>query len=152
MKEGISIKGIVDLYISEKVDNEWVQTQHIKQNQILNNMLNHIVKLLGASETQNITKITFGTGLEDTNRTDTSAVMLNTFTKDLNVGGITYPEYNSVKFAFSLLSAEHNGFDITEYALALTNETIVCRIKRGVVKKTADIRIDGTWEIILDII
>ena len=152
MKESFCIYGHLDLKISKLINGIYVPTKYISgKNQILNNMLGHVIKYMNKTNTDEITKISFGTNNETAKRTDTQTTMTDKYTKLLNEP-VSTPEYNKVEYKFSLLTNEHNGYDITEYALTLESGEIVTRIIRGKVEKKDDIRIDGTWTITVDVI
>ena len=148
----ISIQGIIRETVSRKIgNNEWnvIEVREVN-NQILNTMLLQFSQLLGGNTPSPITKITFGSNETLPLITDSKAMMTNIYTKTLS--SITYPTFNSVRFSYSLLEAEHNGNEIREYALTSDDNTIIfSRVIRGLIDKEADIKIDGTWDIITNI-
>ena len=145
----ITIEGIIKETVSKKVGyNEWNVVEKVeKKNKILSSMLTHLSRSLGNASPSPLTKITFGSNGATPQQSDTKSIMTNTFTKP--VLSVAYPSFNSVKFTYSLLEAEHNGNEIREYALTSDDgNTIFSRIIRGMINKEIDVKIDGTWEII----
>lgn len=151
IKENINIEGHFAATIFEKNKNIWQPIEKIDvKNQILNDMLTHVVNMMAYDYTNEITKLTFGTNDATPVRTDTRSVMTDAYTNML-IGSPVLSTYNSIKYEFSLLPSENNGVTITEYALTLTDDTIVTRVVSGEVVKSDNIRIDGSWEITFNI-
>jgi hypothetical protein len=151
MKETLHVYGHFKAVISKLTSGLWVPIDIIDQkNQIVDNLLTHIMTKIGNTTTTNITQLTFGTGTVEPNRTNSISDMVNVYTNTL-IGTPTHPEYNKIKYVFELGANENNGYNISEYALTLDDNTIVCRITRGIVEKKSNIRIDGTWEITIEI-
>lgn len=152
MKSLSKIQGYLNLNVYKKKENLWIFEKNIQgRNQILNDMLAFTTNRISGNTSNTISQITFGTSTVETNRYQNIDVMENTFTKDLTAG-ITYPTINTVVYPFDLLPDEHSGYNITEYALTLTDGSIVTRIVRGIVEKKSDIRLTGTWELTFEII
>jgi hypothetical protein len=151
MKENMFITGRVKSTVREFISGLWIPIDTFDSgNQILNGMLDHTIKKIIGTTTDEITQLTFGTNITSASRTDTVAIMENTFTNNL-IGSPSSSAYNKLKYMFELGPTEHNGYDIAEYALTLNTNEIVCRLTRGIVKKTINIRIDGTWELTINI-
>lgn len=117
-------------------------------NMILDNMYEKLVALLGGGgATTYIDRMQFGTGtlapaadqdFLQTPITPTKAV----------VPTVDAPNFK-VTFAASLLSAEGNGFPISEAALLSADDTLVTRVVFGSRTKTAAYNFDFTWVITL---
>ena len=151
MDETINITGHL-FAVVEEIDGDTSKIIQVidSKNQVLNGMLTLVASKLGGLAAAEITKISFGTNTATPTRTDTLATMENVYTK-LLTGAPTKPAYNQIKYTFTLEPDEHNGYDITEYALTQSDTVIVCRITRGLVSKTSNIRISGNWTITTDI-
>lgn len=149
MKENLIVTGHL-FAIAENINTGKIVQVIDHKNQIVNGLLSTIADFLADSTTHNITQISFGTNTDTPTRTDTASVMENRFVKSIT-GTPTKPAYNQVQYEFTLDPLEHNGYDITEYALTLDNNNIVSRITRGIVKKTDNIRISGNWTITIGI-
>ncbi|MNC78397.1 hypothetical protein D3C75_1305980 [compost metagenome] len=53
-----------------------------------------------------------------------------------------------MRFAFTLGESEANGLNIRELGLLCADETLFARKVRGLIEKTSDLSITGSWTII----
>lgn len=142
MKDSILVKGEFSLIIRDKYRD--VIEEFVDKNLVVNIGKTSLAHLLaGAGSGKQITKISFGTNGADAALTDTA--ITGAFTKAL--GAITYPEFNSVSFAWTLGLSENNGMAITEFGLMSNDLTLFARKARSVINKTSAIQFDGVWKI-----
>lgn len=102
------------------------------------------VLLATASTGKNITKIAFGTSSISPDLADT--VITNAIVKTLD--GFTYPEFNSVQFAWTLDFADANGMNIAEFGLLSEDGGLFARKTRVAIAKDDQLSLVGTWKIV----
>ncbi len=142
MEDVIIVKGEFSLVISDENGN--IIEEFLDKNLVVNVGKDSLCHLLaGAGSGKQITKISFGTNGSGAALTDT--VITGAFTKAL--GAVTYPEFNSVSFAWTLGLSENNGMAITEFGLMSNDLTLFARKVRSVINKTSSIQFDGVWKI-----
>ncbi|MGL5294987.1 MAG: hypothetical protein ACRC9V_14725 [Aeromonas sp.] len=64
------------------------------------------------------------------------------------VSGVTFPTEGQVRFAFTLSESEANGLNIRELGLLCADGALFARKVRGLIEKTSDLSITGSWTII----
>lgn len=141
MNEQLKVRGEITLkiYKNGRVIERWQD-----HNIVVNLGRTILSKLLGgAGAAYVLTQIGFGTG------TGAEAVGNTALTNAVikNLGAVTYPAFNAVRFAWTLETNEGNGKAITELGLFTTGGELFSRRVRSVINKTADIRLEGTWTI-----
>lgn len=99
--------------------------------------------LAGAGTNKHVTKISFGT--DGTAPAVGNTGLTDAFTKAID--SVSYPDASSVRFAWSLTTAEANGKDIQEFGLLSNDNTLFARLTRATISKTSDLRLEGTWTI-----
>lgn len=65
-----------------------------------------------------------------------------------SIDSYTFPSEGNVAFAWSLGTGEANGLEIREFGLLTGDGTLIARKTRGVIEKSSDLSLDGTWTII----
>ena len=100
--------------------------------------------IAGQGSGKNINRIAFGTRGADPSPNDTA--ISGAYTKA--VSAITFPAEGQVRFTFALGESEANGLNIRELGLLCTDETLFARKVRGLIEKTSDLSITGSWTII----
>lgn len=141
--EIISLRGEFELTIKNALGK--IIEKYCDKNLIVNVAKTSLAKLLaGDGANKNITKISFGTNAVAPDVADTD--ITGAFTKA--IGAISYPEYNSVLFNYSLGLAENNGMDIVEFGLVSNDNSLFARKTRSIITKTSDLQFSGTWKII----
>lgn len=105
----------------------------------------NLARLIGSEQTnRHVSKIGFGTNGSAAVEGDTA--LTDAFVKA--IGSVTYPETNSVQYAWSLGSTEANGKEIREFGLITAGDVLFARKSRDVITKQADFTLSGTWKII----
>ena len=108
----------------------------------------NLCKLMGGDAAgEKISQIAVGEG------TATPAVgdvgpLTNEFKKAFT--GVTYPDANSVLFAWELTTAEGNGMNITEFGLLNDSDILCARKTRAAIVKTSAFSIVGSWKIYIN--
>lgn len=102
-------------------------------------------RLLGGDVTnRSVTKISVGTN--GTTPAAGNIAITNPFTKAITA--VTYPATNSVRFSFSIGTAEANGKAILEFGLLTAGDLLYARKTRAAaLNKESDISFSGTWTI-----
>jgi hypothetical protein len=122
-----------------------VVEQYEDKNLIVNLAKSTLAALIGAGNgAKRISKIAFGTSSIAPDVADT--VITNSISK--TVDGVTYPEFNSASFAWTLDYAEANGVNIAEFGLLTVDDSLFARKTRTAIAKTADLRLTGVWKIV----
>lgn len=141
--ETVKVRGEFSLVVRNKRGR--IVERYSGKNLIVNLAKSSLASLLGAGgSTKNINTIAFGTNGTAPDVADT--VITGAVTKGMT--GITYPEFNSVLFAWTLTTAEGNGTAIAEFGLLSVDGTLFARKTRSVINKTSDLSFSGTWKII----
>lgn len=143
--EIVKVRGEFSLIVRNKRGQ--IVERYSDKNLIVNLAKSSLASLLGAGgSTKNINTIAFGTNGTAPDVADT--VITGAVTKGISGGSITYPEFNSVQFAWTLGLSEGNGVAIAEFGLLSVDGTLFARKTRSVINKTADLSFSGTWKII----
>lgn len=144
LQDFVTIKGEFTLFVHDKAGR--IIEKYIDKNLIVNVAKTSMSKLVGGNgANKNITKIAFGTNGTAPDVADT--IITGSVTKSISGGSITYPEFNSVQFAFTLDYADANGMSITEFGLLSNDDSLFARKTRSAIAKTVDIKFTGTWKI-----
>jgi len=138
----VGIKGIFELTVYK---NGQPVEKYKDENMIMNIAKEALAKLIGGDGSgKTITKIGFGTNGSGPTPADTT--LTNAYIK--NITSKTYPQVNQVKFTWSLATSEANGKSIREFGLICSDNTLFARKTRGVIEKSNDISLEGSWTII----
>lgn len=105
----------------------------------------NLCKLMGGNVAgEAITQIAVGEGTAAPDVSDTGP-LTNQFKKA--VSAVTYPDANSVLFAWELTTSEGNGLAITEFGLMNVSDILCARKVRSAINKTNAFSIVGSWKI-----
>ena len=138
----IGLKGIFEIKIYQKGR---LIEEYRDENMIMNVAKEALAKLIGGDGSgKTITKIGFGTNGNGPSPDDTS--LTNAYIK--NITSKSYPQINQVRFNFTLATSEANGKSIREFGLICSDNTLFARKTRGVIEKSDDISLEGSWTII----
>lgn len=141
----IAVRGEFTLIVRDAIGR--IIEEYTDKNLIVNLAKTSLAALLGGNgANKNVSKIAFGTNGVAPDVADT--VITGAVVKAIAGGSITYPEFNSVLFAYTLGLAEGNGLAIAEFGLLSNDNTLFARKTRSVINKTSDISFSGTWKII----
>ena len=99
--------------------------------------------IAGQGSGKNINRIAFGTN--GVGPTPNDQTISGAYTK---ATAITFPAVGQVRFSFTLGESEANGLNIRELGLLCADETLFARKVRGLIEKTSDLSITGSWTII----
>ncbi len=142
--EIVQLRGEFSLVVRNKKGK--IIERYFDKNLIVNLAKTSLAHLLGEGGiTKNITTIAFGTNGTAPDVSDTA--ITGAVTKSI-AGSISYPEFNSVLFGYTLALSEANGLAIAEFGLLSADGTLFARKTRAVINKTSDIQFTGTWKII----
>lgn len=142
-----SLKATGD-FILQVYENATLINTIAEKNLVVTLGLQNIARLLGGHASgKKIENISLGTNATDPALTDTAITA--PFSKALS--GVTYPETNSVMFAFDIDNAEANGMTIREFGLT-NSDSVLCarKVRTGEIIKTSAIRLVGTWKITIN--
>lgn len=105
----------------------------------------NMARLIGGHASgKKIEKIALGTSIIAPALGDTA--ITGAFIKTLS--GATYPDAQSVLFAFDISDTEANGMTITEFGLLNTDNVLCARkVRAGEIIKNDNIRLVGTWKL-----
>lgn len=104
----------------------------------------NIAKFLGGSTSgKSISKIGVGTNGTAPALTDTALTAM--FSKAIN--SVSYPEVNTVRFDWEILSGEANGLSIKEFGLLNADNVLIARKIRSEIIKTSAISLTGSWKL-----
>ena len=105
----------------------------------------NVARLLGGDASGvAVNQIGIGSNGADTTILDTG--LTNTFKKP--VSAVSYPDGQSVRFDFDILSDEGNGITIRELGLFNGNDVLFARkIRTGEIRKDNTVRLVGSWTI-----
>jgi hypothetical protein len=138
----VGLKGIFEIKVYKK--GSLIDTYR-EDNMIMNIAKEALAKLIGGDGSgKTITKIGFGTNGSGPTPEDTT--LTNAYIK--NITSKTYPQVNQVRFTWSLATSEANGKSIREFGLICSDNTLFARKTRGVIEKSDDISLEGSWTII----
>jgi hypothetical protein len=142
MKEQITPKGVFTLKVYKK--GELVHT-FSENNLVVVGGRTAIAKMIGGDTDGNVvTQIAFGESLAPANILDTA--LTNQYAKAIT--SATFPTAGQVDINWSLEEDEENGKSITEFGLLTASDVLFARKVREVIEKTADIRLEGKWQLI----
>lgn len=142
MSDALIAKGQVDI----KVFKDGVEIDRLQDNNLVVTLgKTNIAKLLGGDVAgKAITKIAVGTSSAPAAVGNNS--ITGAFSKALT--GVSYPNANSIMFAFDIDNAEANGMTIWEFGLLNEDDILFARkVRDSSIEKTAAIRLVGTWTI-----
>lgn len=115
------------------------------KNLIVNAARTSLAQLISnAGPNKYISKIAFGTSGISPDISDT--VITNAVIKA--VDGVTYPEFNSASFSWTLDYGDANGLNIAEFGLLSNDLTLFARKTRTAIAKTSDLQLQGVWKIV----
>lgn len=138
-----NLRGEFELIITDLKGN--VVEHYIDKNLIVNLGKTALALLLGSISTgRQINKIAFGTSNIAPDVADT--VITDSISKSID--SVSYPEFNSVAFAWTLDFAEGNGVAIAEFGLLSSDSTLFARKTRTAIAKDAGLKLTGSWKII----
>src|ERR1044072_1151657 len=138
-----ALRGEFSLTITDRSGK--VVERYEDKNLIVNVAKSTLAALIGTGNSaKRVSKIAFGTSSIAPDVADT--VITNSVTKDIEAD--TYPEFNSVAFAWTLDYADANGVNIAEFGLLSFDESLFARKTRTAIAKTADLRLTGVWKIV----
>jgi hypothetical protein len=107
----------------------------------------NLAKLLGGNIAGlPVSKIAVGTGSTTPALTDTA--LTSPFSKAID--SVDYPDVNSVRFNWTLSTAEANGTTITEFGLLNAADSLFARKVRTPIVKTSAISLVGNWKITIN--
>ena len=116
-----------------------------EQNMIMTAAKSALARLIaGQGSGKNINRIAFGTN--GVGPTPNNQAISEAYTKA--VSAITFPTEGQARFAFTLSESEANGLNIRDLGLLCADETLFARKVRGLIEKTSDLSITGSWTII----
>lgn len=140
--EQIALRGELSITLHRAGQQPQTITEH---NMIMTAAKSALARLIaGQGSGKNINRIAFGTNGADPSPNDTA--ISGAYTKA--VSAITFPAEGQVRFTFALGESEANGLRIRELGLLCTDETLFARKVRGLIEKTSDLSITGSWTII----
>lgn len=145
MNDSIKARGEVNIQVFE---NGILKETILQNNLVVTLGKTNIAKLMGGDAVgKAITKIAVGTS--STAAAVGDAAITGMFSKALSA--VTYPDAQSVQFAFDIDNTEANGIDIREFGLLNSNNILCARkVRDAVISKTNAIRIVGTWKITIN--
>jgi len=136
------LRGELTLVIQRRGHAPETITEH---NMIMNVARDALAKLIAGQGTgKTINRIGFGTGSAGPTPDDTA--LSGAYIK--SVGAISFPSAGQVTFSFSLAESEANGKSIREFGLLCSDGSLFSRKVRGVIEKSDDLSLSGTWTII----
>ena len=136
------LRGELTLVIKRRGYEPETITEH---NMIMNIARDALAKLIaGQGAGKSINRIGFGTGSTGPSPDDTA--LTSAYIK--SVGAISFPSAGQVTFSFSLAESEANGKSIREFGLLCSDGSLFSRKVRGVIEKSDDLSLSGTWTII----
>lgn len=147
MNESIIVKGSFSMQCIDAATGKVIDelTEH---NLVVTLGKTNLCKLMGGDAAgEVITQIAVG---ENTAAPDPADVgpLTNQFKKALD--SATYPDANSVLFAWELTTAEGNGLSITEFGLMNVSDILIARKTRAAIVKTNAFSIVGSWKIYIN--
>lgn len=142
--ENIILKGVLSMRCIEAATGK-VLHEFTDNNLVVTLGKTNMCKLLGGNAAGVlINQIAVGEGTSAPDVSDTGP-LTNQFKKA--VDSATYPDVNSVLFAWQLTTSEGNGLAITEFGLMNSNDVLCTRKVRSAINKTSAFSIVGSWKI-----
>ncbi|MGL4448690.1 MAG: hypothetical protein ACRCUZ_13405 [Shewanella sp.] len=142
INESITLRGELSITLHQAGRPPKTLTEH---NMIMASAKSALARLIaGQGSGKNITRIAFGTS--GTGPSPDDAAITGAYTKAL--AAAEFPAAGQVKFGFSLAESEANGLNIRELGLLCADGTLFARKVRGMIEKTSDLSITGSWTII----
>jgi hypothetical protein len=139
----LTLRGEFSMVVKDKSGK--IVDKYEDKNLIVNLAKTALARLLsGGGAGREVTKIAFGTSSIAPDVADT--VITNAVTKNLD--GFTFPEFNSVSFAWTLDYAEGNGINIAEFGLLSSDSSLFARKTRTAIAKSSDLLLTGIWKIV----
>lgn len=151
----MKITGIFELDILDKNGN--IIERYIDHNTVVDVGREVICDLLGGAITgKKIDRIHFGSNGNDATIADTFATLDQTdgsLTTPSTTVTASYPTTTSVKYTWTMSSAQNNGASLREYALIVDDATLqilFSRKVRDVIEKDNTMTLDGNWTLIFE--
>lgn len=142
INDQITLRGQLSITLHRAGQQPHTITEH---NMIMTSAKSALARLIaGQGSGKNINRIAFGTN--GVGPTPNDQAISEAYTKA--VSAITFPAEGQVRFAFTLGESEANGLNIRELGLLCADETLFARKVRGLIEKTSDLSITGSWTII----
>lgn len=140
--EQIALRGELSITLHRAGQPPQTITDH---NMIMTAAKSALARLIaGQGSGKNINRIAFGTN--GVGPTPNDQTISGAYTKA--VTAITFPAEGQARFAFTLGESEANGLNIRELGLLCADGTLFARKVRGLIEKTSDLSITGSWTII----
>lgn len=140
--EQIALRGELSITLHRAGQQPQTITEH---NMIMTSAKSALARLIaGQGSGKNINRIAFGTN--GVGPTPNDQAISEAYTKA--VSAITFPTEGQARFAFTLSESEANGLNIRELGLLCADGTLFARKVRGLIEKTSDLSITGSWTII----
>lgn len=148
MKSLIKVVGSLRTRVYE---NDVLIQDHTSENMVVNQGLQALVKFLAASDPAFAKEITKGqSGTSNTAPAGTDVAITAPLTK--NITATSHPTPTSVRFDWTITTAEQNGVTIQEYGLTNPDGVLYARIVKPPIVKSAAMRIENEWTITLSAI
>ena len=142
INDQITLRGQLSITLHRAGQQPQTITEH---NMIMTAAKSALARLIaGQGSGKNINRIAFGTN--GVSPTPNDQAISEAYTKA--VSAITFPTEGQARFAFTLSESEANGLNIRELGLLCADGTLFARKVRGLIEKTSDLSITGSWTII----
>lgn len=142
INDQITLRGQLSITLHRAGQQPQAITEH---NMIMTSAKSALARLIaGQGSGKNINRIAFGTN--GVGPTPNDQAISEAYTKA--VSAITFPTEGQARFAFTLSESEANGLNIRELGLLCADGTLFARKVRGLIEKTSDLSITGSWTII----
>lgn len=142
INDQITLRGQLSITLHRAGQQPQTITEH---NMIMTAAKSALARLIaGQGSGKNINRIAFGTN--GVGPTPNDQAISEAYTKA--VSAITFPTEGQARFAFTLSESEANGLNIRELGLLCADGTLFARKVRGLIEKTSDLSITGSWTII----
>lgn len=142
INDQITLRGQLSITLHRAGQQPQTITEH---NMIMASAKSALARLIaGQGSGKNINRIAFGTN--GVGPTPNDQAISEAYTKA--VSAITFPTEGQARFAFTLSESEANGLNIRELGLLCADGTLFARKVRGLIEKTSDLSITGSWTII----
>jgi hypothetical protein len=115
------------------------------KNLIVNGGKENITKLLGGSGGYNLNTVGVGTNATAPDVSDTELTPSGENT--VGIDGVSYPDFSTVMFEFTIGTDVANGLEINEFGLFDDAGNLFSRKVRATISKTSSIILVGTWQI-----
>jgi len=114
-----------------------------EKNLVVNGGKSALARLLGGDVTgRSIDRVAVGTNGTAAALTDTAITGAVTV-----AATATYPTATSVRFSFTVPTGTANGMNLREFGLLTAGGALFARRVTGLIEKTSDLEINGTWTI-----